>query len=541
MGNLMQLHTYSKYAKEKIDTSFIDTIAQSNSLQSDIQILEQRERELYRKYGAQTFEEFRKNIAKVFLTQDADVLYRFSAENLQSELAQFALSNKELYEYKEGIKIIVDTSKISNIKNLKLSTKGLKELGVVSNGENFELELSGQLDVGRLKTTMNKLFGKHYQAQTTATQYLDNFITSLTSEDGPLTIKIGHTNGAKEVVYEDEYVRHAIPNFPWGVTKALWEQAEKDGNRALLLEMEKATDAIYKFLYERLGQGASPNMHKAITNVWNSLCGEDFKRSRFFSGGKKNFISAVQGAMGEFQTALLFEYLQLQGMGSAFASIKGSTLIEGTGEQARSDVEVFRSIGIQVKNFNIIEDEVANSKYFLHDVHTRIHPDKLAKNFNVELQNSFLGFLANFYFNASYEKQVFNDAIRLRYALESWLGSVMNMAIKDATDEAGKDVVTFYMFGGRNLVPCSVILKAAEQLKLQQSLKIYSSYVGLTDKEYARQENGETKASLYWTAENGTWAPTDKNQEEYKNLISSRISIQTNFNFFDEIEKYALW
>jgi hypothetical protein len=40
---------------------------------------------------------------------------------------------------------------------------------------------------------------------------------------------------------------------------------------------------------------------------------------------------------------------------------------------------------------------------FIYDVHTRIHPDKLAKNLPTEVQDDFLSFIANFYFNASYE------------------------------------------------------------------------------------------------------------------------------------------
>jgi hypothetical protein len=90
----------------------------------------------------------------------------------------------------------------------------------------------------------------------------------------------------------------------------------------------------------------------------------------------------------------------------------------------------------------------------------------LAKNFGTDIQDSFLSFLANFYFNASYEKATFGKAVELRYALQNWLGAVMNMAIKDATEEAGKDVVTFYMFSGKNFVPCSAILKAANKLGL---------------------------------------------------------------------------
>jgi hypothetical protein len=40
--------------------------------------------------------------------------------------------------------------------------------------------------------------------------------------------------------------------------------------------MQKATKRIYLFLVEDLGRGASENLHQAIINVWNSICGKDF-------------------------------------------------------------------------------------------------------------------------------------------------------------------------------------------------------------------------------------------------------------------------
>jgi hypothetical protein len=137
--------------------------------------------------------------------------------------------------------------------------------------------------------------------------------------------------------------------------------------------------------------------------------------------------------------------------------------------------------------------------------------------------------VANFYFNLDYQKNQFENMIRLRYALENWLGAVMNMAVKDAVE----DVVTFYVIGGKYLVPCSVILRASEQLKLGNSLKIYSSYEGHTDKDFARysKDNGSIY-SKYWVKDGDDWDPTPENKSEIDNLIGNRISIQTQFNFF---------
>lgn len=529
------LHTYSKYAVEKLDLNFIPEISKQNNLNKDIQYLEQKERALYQQYGADNFSKFKQNIYEVFSSEDTKVIKRFEAASLQKRLADFALTNKELYEVKEAIKIIIDQSKIQNIKGLKLAEGAKLEFGIEA----------GEVSVTRLKEEMNKTFGRHFHKDNaTATQYLDRFITALTSPDGPMTIRVGKETSPGKIEYTDEYTRYTIPNFPWGVTKDLWEQAKKDNNRSILNEIERATDRIRRFLIEEIGRGGSSEMKQAIESVWDSLFGTEANQARFFSGGKKNFIGAVQGAMGEFQTALIFRFLDIKGIskGKALATIKGNVFLEGTSEQSRTDVEVFRSIGIQVKNFVEIEEEInGNPKTsYLHDITTKIHPLKLSKNFSPDIADSFLAFMANFYFNKDYERKAFGSMVELKYALTNWLGSVMNMAVNDAMQE---DTVTFYMFSGKYLVPCSAILRMSQQLQLKNSLKIYGAEsTGLTDKGYARAENGEPIYKKYWAYENGAWITegTD-NATTSKNLLSKSISIQTNFNYFDEIEKYALW
>jgi hypothetical protein len=123
----------------------------------------------------------------------------------------------------------------------------------------------------------------------------------------------------------------------------------------------------------------------------------------------------------------------------------------------------------------------------------------------------------------------------------------MNMAIADS---AVGDTVSFYMVGGRYLIPCSALLKASKELGLANNISIESTYKGFDDTGYARHSTkpksdgtGSTSLySLYWRKdENDEWQPTGKNIEEYHNLISKRISIRTHFNLMDKIERYALW
>jgi hypothetical protein len=192
------LHTYSKYATENIDLNFLSGLKHTGGIAQEYRNVKAREEALYKKYGATNFEEFRDKIKKIFISDDLPIIKKFAAENISQELSKFALQNHDLYEYKEGIKIIIDTSKIQNIAGLSLvpEDKGKgkrKELKQNKNGD-LEIELFGEVDVKTLKTTMNEIFGKRYHSSTTSTQYLDRFITSLTSEDGPLTIKIGKKN-----------------------------------------------------------------------------------------------------------------------------------------------------------------------------------------------------------------------------------------------------------------------------------------------------------------------------------------------------------
>ena len=50
--------------------------------------------------------------------------------------------------------------------------------------------------------------------------------------------------------------------------------------------------------------------------------------------------------MGEFQTALMFEYLGLKIGVNTLSAIKGNTRLDNlTKEQARTDVEIFKTLG----------------------------------------------------------------------------------------------------------------------------------------------------------------------------------------------------
>lgn len=527
------LHTYSKYANKNINTSFINGIQRTNGTNYNISKMKAQETKLYNKYGASDFEGFRKQINEVFSSPEVRaVIQEFEAEKLSKSLQKFSLQNSQLYDYKDSIRLVFDFSKIKNSKGIQLSPKA------------EPIHILPKINVGDLKKIINETLGRKFHTGSDYSKGIDNLITSLVSSNA-LRIELGSGDSdGRTFQYKQDYEISSIPNFPWGLTKDVYEQALKDGNKVMLDEISKAIISIYRFLLSFADKApGDKEIRQAISNVWRKHFVSGTNPALFFSGGKtQSFISGVQGALGEFQTALIFEYLQLKGMGKAVAEIKGNTRLRNTlsKEQARTDVEIFEGIGIQVKNFVVIEKEINGTKEgsFLQDIHTRIHPNKLSKYLSAQYQSDFLSFLANFYFNTDYESQHFNDMIMLRYNLEGWLAELMNMAMSDAVE----DTVTFYMMGGKYFVPCSAILEASEQLSLKQHIKIYSAYQGLSDKQYARtNEEGKKEYTKYWVNNNGTWETTLKNEEQFQNLIGSRISIQTHFNFFDKIKDYILW
>lgn len=547
------LHTYSKYANEYIDTGFIDDLLQFDSrMENTIQKLEAKEKQLYAQFGETDFDGFRTKLRNLFASEDIDVLRRFEPAYIDSQLKGLT-RQADLLE--QEVKFVFDFSKLNKM--------GLKLRDPNNTQTEYELTYTynGQATQSKIKTVLKQVLkGHNFVSESDSKTAAEDLITKMLLSDA-LKIEFGKKQTANGAVYTQTYQVHHIPNYPWGLSKKIYDWAVQTNNTTILQDIDRAVDTIYRFVLENLGAGASKDMRLAIKNLWRKQFGQSSKGqiAIFFSGGSgESFISGVQGALGEFQSALLFEYVSQKGAAKAFPLIKGSTRLESTlhKEQARSDVEIFKSIGLQVKNFNLIEKEVNGilDPGYRYDIETKIHPTKMSKMLPLMDKDDFLGFLANCFFNASYRDQQSHNLEYLRIALGNWLGEAMNMAVKDSVE----DTVTFYMFSGRYLVPCSQILKIADRLELTSKLQITgpASSKLLTDKGfhhtvYKEKKNEEgniikTTSSVpfkqYWKRnDSNQWEATDKNKTYYKNLISSLISIRTNFNYFDEIANYAIF
>ena len=521
-----KLHTASAYALENID---LDFSAESHS-KSDISILKTKEQQLYQQFGQNSYQGFITQLRDLFDSKDIEIIRRFEANNLQKSLQIFTMSNQELFN--QQVEFVFNFDKIPLLDDKKLrDTLRLKNVTVESTGPVY---LAFTPD--RIKEELNKHFSLHHFRGSNWTRNLDAFISKLTTTE-ILTISTQQPDGT----YKQHQNINTIPNFPWGVLKKDVELAEQLGEDSeLSQELIRAAKKIKDYIFYTLGAGASSELLEAMNKVWNrNFSAKENNPVLFFSGGtKSNFISGVQGALGEFQAAVIFEYLSIKKVTNAFATIVGNSYKNN--EQLRTDVAIFNKLGLQVKNVSQITSN--DNISLLRDLTTTIHP----KDFSQYLDNneSFLDFLANYYFNISYQGQVQNQFDDLRSQLGDYLGEIMNMAMSDQLS----DVVTFYIIGGKYLVPCSVILESAEQLNLKESIKITSAYSGKTDVGY-RGEYTETKGGKkqpafvkFWNRRrNGDWYPTEKNQSEYNYLISKAISIRTNFNLLDNIEMFSIF
>lgn len=338
------------------------------------------------------------------------------------------------------------------------------------------------------------------------------------------------------------FVESDIPNFPWGITKKDIEKAEDLGESLLVRKqyqeiLNKALYRIKDFIWYELGYGASPKLQRAIISVWNRNFQNWSDPLMFFKGTKEsNFISAVQGSMGEFQAALIFEYLRAEGTsGEAASMIYGNVYKKG--EQGKTDVQIFRSLGLQIKNVTTITNNGKTS--LLRDLETTIHPSKFVQYLGEGQGTTLLDFLANYYFNTSYQETM--DSLGRKEELEKnlseWLIEIMNMALVDSEVD---DTISFYLIGGSYLVPCSALIRAADELKLTDSIRITSAYQGHSDEWYA-DEDEPPNYQHYWINKNDQWAPTGENRNIYYQLINKKISIRAKFNLIDSIEDYAIW
>lgn len=564
------LHTSSAWAVKEIDLTFQKR--SDSEIDDSINKLRSSEQKLYKEFGKNDYEGFIIQLRSFFNKDDMEAISRFEPKYLEQALRKFASGRGKLYEQKVEIVLHLDKLKDFNLREGSLreavKNKGLAAMEAKEQHDPFfKIDgIEGDLpkitltyNYNTIKTVLNTFFKGHNF--TTTADVMRNADALINRLAAPEVNAIEATILRKDNPdYREKFIFSTIPNFPWGLDKKTYLDAKNnnpdESKNEVLKEVKRAVKEIKEYIINELvGNKASQDLRDAAVLTWEkNFIDKENNPALFFSGGKTdNFIGAVQGALGEFQTALIFTFLHKKLGSSKYAEIIGNIYKKGTSEQLKTDVQIANSIGLQVKNVSIIKDELGNEA-FVRDLEAGAHPDKL--EYQLAQGEQFVTYIANYYFNTTFQdetKTTFNQMIDM---LQGYLGEVMNMAINEGID----DNISFYLIAGKYLVPASEILEAAKELQLRENLEVTSSYKGKSDEEYyekigrtrtlnqdGKKKKKSTSSPLftdYWRrnkAASDGWDPYFKNKILFNELISSRISIKTHFNIMKKIEQYALF
>ena len=539
------LHTKSSYGEEKINLSFQkrSTTAQLAAL-GRLKSMEQR---LYAEFGCSDYKSFIEKIRDMFDPANVAVLQKFQPAQLSSLLSRFASGYGELYQ--EEVELVFDTTKAT--RELDFSALlGSKSNNFTVSSEGSKITVGVKYNASAIKEVFNKLYkDRHFIESSENMQAIEVQIKNLNAEiiddsgshNGFLTINMQNPDTG---VFDQKFYLSPIPNFPWGATKGVYNEAVKQKNENVLSEFKRAAVLIKNFICEELCAEATPALKTAVKWTWfKNFNNAEHDPTFFFQGTTtSNFISAVQGSLGEFQAAVIFTYLEQQlGSRGGYAQLIGDKLLHG--EKMRTDVSIIQGLGLQVKNINTFINGVGDMQ-LIRNLETTIHPQKLANYLDDGEQ--FLDYIANYYFNKTFAAETETAYQQMIEMLGSYLGEAMNFAM----GENMEDTVCFYFVGGQYLIPASRILEAAQELDLANSLMITSSYTGFPDLAYEMPMHINARGRRsplyieYWRHPFGNqriWDSTAKNANIYNRLISHDISIRTEFNLMKEISQYALF
>lgn len=562
-NNLVALHTDPTAWAEEGEQLFSSSTAFANSqnvkkqqsrLKKQIGLLRKQEEEVYGRFfaGCTKYRDFIKRLRGLFDTKhniDMQIIKNFAAEKIQ------VLLDKNF-----GTQMLPSKNLITEIEIINPDVTEI-DIGNILKGTSGNFKLSNNIikldirmdDAGikAMKELLNKAQGKHFRTDSLGTDCLKTCLKHLIVEK----------NLPKET--KDEKIQAITKGFHTtkfiGDSDLRYTLADiKDKSKKA--DIDRATKKIKDFFYSSAGlnvASGSQDLKEAFKQTWeDNITSIEYGIAFFLKGGTLTYFN---GAFGEFQTALLSNYI-LQRTGA----IKDKTLASkisntiGQTEQAKIDVTLLGNLGIQVKNYNpytynynpIETNTTAES--FLNKLGS--NGKGISKDDKHQVV-SLTSFLANYAFSQDYRAMAGKDTIpsvkEVEKSLENYAGELYNLSIIQSTpqSEAYSDTVLFYSFSGMYLVPASEILKAVynnlkdENHRTNIGVSIKWKGDGLSSKDMQeKQEDNSPYWTTYWhkTAKGSGyrgsgWSRQPAQDTEIKNLLSV-TRIKTGFkvtNGFD--------
>lgn len=310
-----------------------------------------------------------------------------------------------------------------------------------------------------------------------------------------------------------------------------------------------ATKKIKDFFYSSEGLNVASGtqaLKRAFNQTWNDNINKiEYGIAFFLKGGTLTYFN---GAFGEFQIALLSNYiLRRTGIKNSTLASKISNTI-GQTEQAKVDVTLLGNLGIQVKNYN---------PYTYN--YNPIETNTTAESFLNKLGNSgqeipvddkaqvvsLTSFLANYAFSQDYRAMAGEGTIPsvtdIEESLANYAGELYNLSINNS--EAFSDTVLFYSFSGMYLVPASEILQAvhdhlkeeSNRTNIRVSIKWDGDGLSSEDMQKGQGDHNTPYWTKYWHRtvkglgyQETEWSRQSAQDTKIKNLLSV-TRIKTGF------------
>ena len=558
--NLVALHTnpikwagegYQLFSSEFKNSKEVET--QQERLEKQIGLLQKQEEEVYGKFfaGCTTYGDFIDRLRELFDTKhniDMQIIQNFAAEKIQ------VLLNKNF-----GTQIMPSKNLVTEIEIINPDVTKI-DIGNILKGTSGNFKLSNNIikldirmdDAGikAMKELLNKAQGKHFHTASLGTDcmkaYLKHLIVEKHLPEETQKEKI-------QAITKGFHTTKFIGDSDLRYTLADIKDESKKANIRL------ATKKIKDFFYSSEGLNVASGtraLKRAFKQTWNDNINRiEYGIAFFLKGGTLTYLN---GAFGEFQTALLSNYILHR---THRTGIKDSTLASkisntiGQTEQAKIDVTLLGDLGIQVKNYN---------PYTYN--YNPIETNTTAKSFLNKLGNmgqeipaddesqvaSLTSFLANYAFSQDYRAMAGKGTIpsveEIEKSLENYAGELYNLSINNS--KAFSDTVLFYSFSGMYLVPASAILQAVHDHLAEENnrtnirVSIKWDGDGLSSED---MQKGQGKYnSPYWTKywhrtvkglgyQETEWSRQSAQDTKIKNLLSV-TRIKTGFkvtNGFD--------
>lgn len=552
------LHTKPKawYHKRGEDKNLAGLTSRSSALQaktgdtltSQINNMKNREEAVYQRYfnNCKTFEQFIGNLRKLFSEagygQDKEILRNFGSENARAKLkAYFGTSYVFANNFQLTVNIKNPGGTNIDFKALQNLSKGNKGITISPENGKTKIELNIGVDddgIGKIKESLNLIFNTHFNPNKTSYKGgIKNFLNNIDKRIKDYITIVGGVDSAKSSL-KSGYTLVGGPNSPFKYTKE--DIASAENNPTIEADINSALKEIKQFFLSPNGMNihnGSPALRSAFELTWRTNIEAKFSQAAFFmKGGGLNYLI---GALGEFQTALINNYILRRAEGLTPEAISRISETIGQRQQGKVDVTVLKDIGIQVKNYDLNAFESARRgimyttntpKKFLNALQTTGAITNKPDDTTISTLESFI---ANYAFSADYRTLTNASAFenKVKEIFETYYAEMYNFAVQADLD----DTVLFYSIAGEYLIPASHILRLISQNGNITKIPLNISWPKPYTYEYfyPTENMASPPWRQYWEPKEGAdppYIPTEEQSTKIDNLLST-ISFSTGFQF----------